>query len=747
MRFDVRGMTCASCVGRVEKAIAAVPGVATVTVNLATESAQVALGEPEPVAGASASSTAAAIEAAVRAAGYDAKVVGSALAQKEPAGAAPVDSATEDEHALGLAQERATRVTEVRRLAEVACVLLALLIPIAMLLPAFPGHMWVEFVLATAIVLGTGGRFFRNALAQARHAAANMDTLIALGALAAWLLSLYGLFTHDPSRMFFETAGAIVAFALVGRYLEERAKLATGDALTALYKLRPETALALDPDGSAREVPLGSVRVGMLMRVLPGQRVPVDGLVRTGESAIDESLLTGEPMPIDKAPGARVLAGSINGEGALDIEATRVGADTTLGQIAHLLAEAQGSRAPIQHLADRVSAVFVPAVLGIALAVTVIFLLRGANLVGALLPAVAVLVVACPCALGLATPTAMLVATGAAARRGILIANLETIERAERVRAVVLDKTGTLTEGRPQVLSFQPSPGVDPLAVLPIVAGCEARSEHPLGQALLAYAGSTGLPPHPPTRFRAVPGHGVVAEVDGEPAVIGNRRLLEREGVAPPPDHEARPTGVAHMLATTPSIYVAIAGQVRGRFLVGDRIRDSAPTAVQGLQSRGLDVYLVTGDSRAAAEAVAAQVGIDADRVHAEALPQDKRDFVASLRADGAVVAMVGDGINDAPALAAADVGIAVGGGAQVAAEAAHVTLQRADPSAIADLLALSRRTMRVIRQNLAWAFGYNLVALAVAASGLLGPRAPMLAAAAMAFSSFTVVSNSLRLK
>jgi Cu+-exporting ATPase len=699
--FAVKGMTCASCVARVENAIAHVPGVTNVVVNLATESAQVEGGADDDIA------------QAVSAAGY----------------------ALEEEHPEALEHEREQRVASVGRIAALALVLTAALVVLAMVLPPFDRSEWAQAAIATIVVFILGARFFRNAAMQARHAAANMDTLIALGALASWGLSTYALAIGDHTKLFFETAGAIVGFALVGRWLEERAKLRTGEAISALARLRPDVAHRVD----GRDVPVDEVRPGDLLRVLPGERIPVDGVIKSGESAVDESLLTGEPLPVDKAPGAAVVAGSLNTSGSFDFEATRVGADTTLAKIAKLVEEAQGSRAPIQRLADRISAIFVPTVLGIAGAVLAIGILRGAGLAGAILPAVAVLVVACPCALGLATPTAILVVSGAAARRGILVRSAETFERAARLRVVVLDKTGTITEGRPQVERFRALGDADELGVLAVVAGCEARSEHPLAKALRTFAESSGAPPKTPSMFKAVAGHGIIATVDDESVVIGNRALLEREGIALPAEDEERVAAATHA-----PIYVAIGGVVRGLFLVGDRVKAGAELAVERLQQLGLDVYLVTGDASGAAKAIAAQVGIDEDHVRAEVLPEGKAAIVEELRADG-FVAMVGDGVNDAPALAAADVGIAIGGGADVAAEAAHVTLQRGDPGAIADFIELSRRSLRIIKQNLGWAFGYNAIAVVVAASGLLGLHAPMIAAFAMAFSSFTVVSNSLR--
>jgi Cu+-exporting ATPase len=725
IQLAVRGMTCASCVVRVQRALAQVPGVRDATVNLATESARVLAAPGHPRS---------ALLDAVRAAGYQAVVVEGDDGERE---------------AARIAADRSQRTGAVGRQALLALVVTAALTLLAMVLPPFPGSLWLQLGLATFVVFASGARFFGHAVGLARHAAANMDTLIALGALAAWALSLYGLVSGQPHQIFFETAGAIVAFALTGRWLEERARLRTGDAIGELLRLRPQLAhrVTLTEGGEGppleclEDVALAAVRVGELLRVLPGERVPTDGLVRAGGSAVDESLLTGEPLPVDKAPGAPLYAGTLNRSGALDYEATRVGADTTLARIARLVEEAQGSRAPIQRLADRASAVFVPSVLGVAALVLLVYLARGAGLAGALLPAVAVLVVACPCALGLATPTAMMVSSGAAARAGVLVRSADTFERAAELDALVLDKTGTLTEGRPQVLAFRPLHDADPLTILPIVAGCEARSEHPLGQALRAYALACGARPQAPEDFRAVAGHGVVATIDGQRVLIGNGRLLADEGVAVPAQSDDD-----ELVGGRTSIYVAVGEKARGLFVVGDRVKDGAAHAVARLGTLGLELYMVTGDGKAAALAIAAQVGIAPEHVRAEVLPEGKAAFVAELRAAGRRVGMVGDGINDAPALAAADVGIAIGGGADVAVESAQVMLARGDVRAAADFIDLARRTLHVVRQNLFWAFGYNAAALVIAASGVLGAHAPMIAAAAMALSSFTVVSNSLRL-
>ncbi|HEY3354705.1 MAG TPA: copper-translocating P-type ATPase, partial [Polyangia bacterium] len=614
---------------------------------------------------------------------------------------------------------------------------------------AFPGHGWVQLGLALVVLAGPARRFFVTALGQARHAAANMDTLIALGAAASFAYSAWALGAHGQG-LYFETTVAIVTFALGGRWLEERAKGRTGEAIAALVKLRPETARVIEGDAT-REVSITSLTAGTLFRVLPGERVPTDGVVRAGESAVDESLLSGEPIPVDKTPGDAVTGGTLNQSGALDVEATRVGADTTLARIARLVEEAAGSKARVQRLADRVSGVFVPVVIGAAVAVFVArYLLHpGAGaLLAALVPAVTLLVIACPCALGLATPTAIMVATGRAARGGILVRDAETLERAQAVSVVVLDKTGTITEGKPAVVDFvrHPAPGDEAAApderdLLALVAAVESRSEHPVGRALAAYAAARGGPAPTITRFAARPGAGVVAEADGRPVVLGSRALLAAEG-APPGELDALE---AEALPGRTMVYALVDGHVRASFAIADRIKPGTAAAIARLKQLGVRVVMLTGDLRSAATTIAQQAGIE--EVRAEVRPEQKASVIADLRAAGAVVAMVGDGINDAPALAAADVGIALGAGAEVAIEAAPITLAGDDLAGVADVLALSRRTLAIVKQNLWWALGYNLIAVPVAALGLLAHHGPMIGAAAMALSSLSVITNSLRLR
>jgi Cu+-exporting ATPase len=718
--FDVEGMTCASCAVRVEKTIGRVPGVTRVAVNLAANTAVIETsdGLDEDL-----------VARAVAGAGYQAR-----LRTAETLGPR--------EDAAGGARRTRTGF--------IAGALATAVVMALNMGPAFPGSGWVQLALTLAVLAGPARRFFRTALSQARRAAANMDTLIALGAAVSFGYSLWVLVT-GAHGLYFETAAAIVTFALGGRWLEERAKGRTGEAIAALVKLRPATARLVE-EGGTREVPLAAVRVGALFRVLPGERIPTDAVVRSGESAVDESLLSGEPIPVDKRPGDAVTGGTLNQSGALDCEAARVGADTTLARVARLVEEAQGSKARVQRLADRVSGVFVPVVIGAAVAVFLTRYVAGGHAPGALLaalvPAVTLLVIACPCALGLATPTAIMVATGRAARSGILVRDAETLERAHAVSVVVLDKTGTITEGKPAVVDFayRPAPGagdgVDAVRdLLGLVAAVESRSEHPVGRALAAYAAERGGPAPAVSRFGARPGAGVVGAAGGHTVVLGNPALLAEEG-APQAELEALE---ADLLPGRTMVYALVDGHVRGAFAVTDRVKPGAAAAVARLRGLGLRVVMLTGDRKLAAAAVAQQVGIE--DVRAEVRPEDKASIVKELRDTGAVVAMVGDGINDAPALAAADVGIALGAGAQVAIEAAPITLAGSDLAAVPDVLALSRRTLRVVKQNLLWALGYNVIAVPVAALGLLAHHGPMIGSAAMAFSSLSVVSNSLRLR
>jgi Cu+-exporting ATPase len=711
--LDIAGMTCAACVDRVERALRRVPGVLDARVNLAGAAVTV-----DVAAGSGAD--AAALVAAVAAAGYGATVhaEGDAGAQRE---------------ALG-------RRTARRDLAEVvlALVLTAPLVaPMAAQAAGVHAHLppAAEMALAFVVQMVLGRRFYAGAWKSLRTLTGTMDTLVALGGTAAFGLSAWHVWT-GTGPLYFEAGAAVVAFVLLGRWLEQRARQRSSAAVRALSALRPRTARVLRA-GAPAEVPIAAVRRGDIAIVRPGERVPVDGVVVAGESDLDESLLTGEPLPVRKAPGARVAGGALNGDGMLQIRVEATGRDTFLARIVALVEGAQASKAPVQRLVDRVAAVFVPAVMLLALASLGGWLLAGAAADVAIINAVSVLVIACPCALGLATPVALIAGIGAAARTGILIRDAAALERSVDVDLVVFDKTGTLTEGRPRLVAAEADCG-DEADLLRVAASAQQGSEHPLAQATLAAARARGIAPAPAAAVQRLAGRGLAAVVEGRELRIGNRRLMQEIGLDPDAA-DATPPGETR-------VWVAQATG-KGRFaLLGslrfaDAIRPEAAAAVAALHRRGIATVLLSGDARPAAEAVAARLGIP--RAIAEVLPEDKARIVAELRAEGHVVAMVGDGINDAPALAAADVGVAVGGGADVAAEAAGITLMRPDPRLVARALAISRRTTAILRQNLFFAFVYNVLGLPLAALGLLNP---VFAGAAMALSSLSVVTNALRL-
>ncbi len=712
-RFQVEGMTCAACVGRVERALRRVPGVTDVAVNLATEQARVSL-EPT-VADAE-------LVAAVERAGYALREV-VADAEKRPAPAG-----------------------EVVRLALAAALSIPLML-ISMVPPlGFAGSGWVQMALAAAVTFGAGSLFFRGASKAARHGSANMDTLIAVGSSAAFFYSLYQLLRpahHGEAHLYFETAGMIVTLILVGKWLEARAKRQAGDAIRKLMQLRPDQARVVR-DGREIVVPVDSLRVGDRVRVRANERIPTDGVVVEGESAVDESMLTGESMPVHKAPGAEVTGATLNGRGVLLFETTRIGADTTLARIVRLVDEAQASKAPAQRLADRISAVFVPAVMLASAATFAVWtLVLDAPLEPALLTAVSVLVIACPCALGLATPTAIMVGTGVAARRGVLVKDAEALERAHGLTALVVDKTGTITRGEPVLTDVIPLGDADPDQALALAAAVEQESEHPLAAAVVAGARARGIALRRPEQFESMTSEGVRGRVDGREVRVGSEALTGAGDVA-----EAKAVLERLRDAGRSAFAVSVGGQPAAVLGVMDPPREDAAEAVRRLRALGIELYVLTGDDRRTALAVAKEVGIAEDRVHAGVRPEDKAAAVARLRAEGHVVGMVGDGVNDAPALAAADVGIAIGTGTDVAMETAPVTLMRGELGAVVDAMEVSRRTIRTIRQNLFFAFVYNTLGIPIAAAGLLAALGgPMLAALAMAMSSVSVVTNSLRLR
>ncbi len=738
--LPIEGMTCASCVSRIERFLGKTEGVLEANVNLATEKATVLLdpgvtGRDELVA-------------AVEAAGYDVRA--------EAAAPTAADLAAEvDEGAAERAREQRDLGVRAAASIAVAAGILAL-----MVWPARPFDMETvnRLILlpATFIQFWAGGRFLRAAWRAAMHRDATMDTLVAVGTMAAWGYSvIVALFPEVVARAgiepvtYFDSSTIIIGLILAGRWLEARAKSSTLGAVRALVGLQARTARLIRA-GHEVDVPLTEVRAGDLLRVRPGEKVPVDGILSDGGSAVDESMLTGESLPVEKRPGDTVIGATLNTTGSFVMRATRVGSDTVLAQIVRMVEAAQGSKAPIQRLADRVAAVFVPLVMVLAAATFVTWLAFGPepSFTFALVSAITVLIIACPCAMGLATPTAIMVGTGKGAERGILIRGGAALEEAGKVRAVILDKTGTLTEGRPAVAEVVPAEGFTREAVLDLAAPVERRSEHPLAAAILAAARQAAVGGGAVEGFAAVPGKGAEAIVDGRPVLVGNGRLMAGRGV----DVSAFEGHVALAASQgATAVYVAVEGRPAGLIVAADPLKPGAAEAVRALQAQGLEPWLVTGDGRATAEAVAQAVGIPTDHVLAEVLPGDKAARVRALQGDHRLVAMVGDGINDAPALAQADLGIAIGTGADVAIEASDVTLVGGDPRLVPAAIALARATLRTIRQNLFWAFAYNVLLIPVA-MGVLYPffgitLNPALAAGAMALSSVSVVTNSLRLR
>ncbi|QHE93307.1 heavy metal translocating P-type ATPase [Pandoraea fibrosis] len=733
----IGGMTCASCAGRVEKALRNVPGVVEANVNLATERAA--------VRGVRGVVDVAALTAAVEKAGYEASPVTD-----------PAQAATSQEGPAWWP------------VAVAAVLSLPLLLP--MLLAPFGVHLmpppWVQWLLATPVQFWLGARFYRAGYKAVRAGSGNMDLLVALGTSAAYGLSLYEWWRAPADSMphlYFEAAAVVITLVLLGKWLEARAKRRTVEAIRALAALRPETARVLrDPLGTANEVtvPLAQVKVGDWVVVRAGERVPVDGEIRDGASQLDESLLTGEPLPIDKAAGDKVVGGSINGAGTLRVETTAVGADTALARIIRMVEDAQAGKAPIQRAVDRVAAVFVPVVVFIAIATVVGGLALGIGLEAALLNAVAVLVIACPCALGLATPAAIMVGTGAAARQGILIKDAEALELAHRISVVAFDKTGTLTEGKPRLVAHLPAPGTSAETLLRWAAAVQSGSSHPLAKAVTTAAQEAGLGAAVPvaSEIAALPGRGMRAHVEDAGDVgelrgvhrlqLGNARLLDELGVSQGAlaDEAKRLAAegrtVSWLVETGDGETSAGAARLLGLLAFGDTLKATARPAIERLHALGVRCVMVTGDNAGSAKAVADALGLD--EVHADVLPEHKAQVIAQLKRDGAVVAMVGDGVNDAPALAAADVGIAMGSGTDVAMQTAGITLMRGDPLRVADAIDVSRRTWSKIRQNLFWAFAYNVIGIPLAAFGLLSP---VIAGAAMALSSVSVVSNALLLR
>ncbi|WP_080418905.1 heavy metal translocating P-type ATPase [Burkholderia ubonensis] len=744
IELDIGGMTCASCAGRVEKALSNVPGVARASVNLATERATVHGAAPlDP----------AALIAAVTAAGYRASRVAAPPAGASGWPAAAGAPASQKPGATDADTRKRREAIRERNLVIAAALLSAPLIAPMFAAPFGVDAMlngWLQLVLASLVQFGFGARFYRAAWHAIKAHAGNMDLLVALGTSAAYGLSLWMLLRDPmhPGHLYFEASAVIITLVRFGKWLEARAKRQTTEAIRALNALRPDRARIVE-HGVERDVPLAQVRVGTAVSIRPGERVPVDGRVVSGRSHIDESLITGESLPVAKDDGDPVTAGSINGEGALVVETTAIGAETTLARIIRLVESAQAEKAPIQRLVDRVSAVFVPAILGIAALTLIGWLIAGAGAETAILNAVAVLVIACPCALGLATPAAIMAGTGVAARHGVLIKDAQALELAQRATVIAFDKTGTLTEGKPSVTAFD-AVGLPRDEALALAAAVQRHSDHPLARAVVAahhadvaaHGGATSAPVA--TDARAVAGRGVEARVAGRLLALGSTRWRDELGIAVPPALDARAAELERAGNTISWLMRADAPRAPLALIAfGDTVKPGARDAVAALAARGVASVLVTGDNRGSAAAVAASLGIG--EVHAQVLPDDKARVVAELkRTHDGIVAMVGDGINDAPALAAADVGIAMATGTDVAMHTAGITLMRGDPSLVADAIDISTRTYRKIQQNLFWAFVYNLVGVPLAALGWLNP---VIAGAAMAFSSVSVVTNALLLR
>ena len=751
--LNIGGMTCAACVHHVERALSGVPGVERASVNLGVERATV---EYSPgVAGLDD------LRRAVEEAGYR------------------IESAGDQQREL----ERLSKVQEIRELRDRVAVAAAG--AVLLFLGAFKGFPWVSgwmelgfypfllWALATPVLFWAGAQFYRSGLGALRHGSANMHTLIALGTATAYGYSVAVVLMEAfaPSvlakagldgKVFFETSAVIIALVLFGRYLEARARGQTSEAIRRLMELRPATATVLREDGEVA-LPVEQVVVGDLLLVRPGEYIPVDGEVSEGHSSVNESMLTGESMPVEKSPGDALYGATLNQQGLLHYRATRVGDETALAQIIRMVQDAQGSRAPIQRIADQVSAVFVPSVVAVAAASFLSWLFIGPEpaLTFAILVFVAVLIIACPCALGLATPIAIIVGVGKGAAEGVLVKQAAALETAHRVDTVVLDKTGTLTSGRPVVTGVA-ARGIVEDELLSMAASVEKGSEHPLAEAIASEAQNRGLALRPMAEFRNIPGKGIEAQVNGETVRMGNRLLMQESGIVLD-GLTSSADSMAQQGMTT--IFLSSGDEAKGVIAVADTLKPEAREGVNRLKELGISVVMLTGDNASTAYAIARQ--LDIDRVEAEVLPQDKAEIVRSLQREGRVVAMVGDGINDSPALAQADVGMAMGGGADIAAESADITLMRGDVGSVAAALDLSRQTIRTIKQNLFWAFFYNILLVPVAAGvlypvfqavggvpgslefffGQQGFLNPVLAALAMAFSSVTVITNSLRLR
>jgi Cu+-exporting ATPase len=707
-------MHCAACANRNERALKNLPGVRVAAVNFALRSARVEF-DPAVVSERALHDTV--VNNGFQVLTNEFAKVNQQHAQRE----------------LALARRRAAAALALG----VPVMMLAMLeIELPWSLAARNANLWLQAAMSSVVILGLGWEFHRGMARLAVRGAANMDTLISLGTLSALLYSLWALLAGEP-HLYFETGAIIAALILLGRYFEARSRGQASAAIEKLVDLGAKSARVIRDD-SAQEIAIDNVKVGDILLVRPGEKIPVDARVMHGRSTVDESMLTGESLPADKAPGDDVFGATVNVGGALHVQATKVGQDTALAKIVKLVADAQGNKAPIQKLADHVSGIFVPIVLLIAGVTAVIWYLVTGDLYQSLVPAVAVLVIACPCSLGLATPTAIMVGTGLAARRGILIKNGEALERGEKIDVVLLDKTGTLTQGKPRVVAVLPGGCQDD--VLRLAASIEYLSEHPLARAIVTAAKEAKLSLAEPAEFENVAGKGVRARLENAELLLGSPRLLKEEAIAISASEEELIE--AHEAQGRTVVALARDGHLAGLIAIADTLKPDAKAAIAHLQSQGLRTAMITGDNEAAARSIARDLGVD--RVFAQVLPQEKAQKVRELQAEGARVAFVGDGINDAPALAQADLGIAMGTGTDIAIEAGNIVLVKGSPVKMVEALTLSRLTFRSIRQNLFWAFFYNAAAIPLAALGWLNP---MIAAAAMAISSISVVGNSLRIK
>ncbi len=738
VRLGIDGMTCASCVSRVEKALLKVPGVTDASVNLATETATVTVaGLPAPDS----------LMAAVTKAGYESH----AIDESAPSAAGEAAAAAAEP---GLSDGWRVAIGILLTLPLVAPMVLAPFGIDAML----PGT--IQWLLATPVQFWLGAHFYRAGYRALRAGAGNMDLLVALGTSAAYGLSLYLLWRHADHGMphlYFEASAAVITLVMLGKWLEKRTKREAAAAIRALQALRPAVARVIR-DGIEADLPLGQLIVGDRVQVRPGERIPVDGAIEAGDSQVDESLITGESLPVAKAAGDRVTGGSINGDGVLTVRTTALGAETTLARIIRLVETAQAAKAPIQRTVDVIAAVFVPAVVLVAAITLAGWLIAGASWEHAIITAVSVLVIACPCALGLATPAALIAGTGVAARHGILIKDAVALETAHRIDTVAFDKTGTLTEGRPTLVRLMAAPGEAEAELLTRAAGLQRGSEHPLGKAVTARAAEAGIaldaPDNLASGVAALPGRGIEGRfADGGRYLLGSSRLLGDLGIGAgelgPVAQRLEQEGhtVSWLIARAGQEDGAVSAATPGARVIGllaftDTVKPSAAAAIARLADAGIRTVMLTGDNEGAAGAVASLLGIT--EVRARILPEDKARLISEMRAAGRIVAMVGDGINDAPALAAADVGIAMASGTDVAMHTADITLMRGDIALVGDALDVSRRTWRKIRQNLFWAFAYNVVGIPLAAFGLLSP---VFAGAAMAASSVSVITNALLLR